>query len=79
MKRTLLVLILVVILSLASANPVFAYPPPESSDNGLDTAKDALTSRPRPGYGMAYGWRHGESVILRIVQGFPFPPGNPYK
>ena len=80
MKKLLMSLILAVILSLTLATPAFAYPPPDSGQSGLNIAKDAQESWPHHYfYGLGYGIGQGFSVILRLIQGFPFPPGNPYK
>jgi hypothetical protein len=73
MKRLIVSMILAIILSLTLVTPAFAYPPPESGQDGLSNALEALESRPPPGYGKAFGWSLGKSVINSIIGGW-FPP-----
>ena len=79
MKKLILALILVVVLTVSFATPAFAYPPPESGKSGLNIAKDAQLGWPHHNffYGKALGIGWGFSVIQRLIQGYSFPPGNP--
>ena len=80
MKKLLVVLILVVALTVSFATPAFAYPPPDSGQSGLNIAEDAQGSWPHHYfYGLGYGIGWGFSVIQRLIQGYSFPPGNPFK